>query len=392
MKNLLFRLFIKDYKNIENPKVRLAYGVLSGVVGIISNLILFIIKIFIGIISLSIAIIADAINNLSDAATSIITLIGFKLASKPADDEHPFGHDRIEYVAGLIISVVILVVGILLFKTSIEKNINPQDIIFNKYVIIILSVSILIKIWQSWFYYRNSKIIDSKTLKANAIDSMNDFIITTVVLISFLINEFLEINVDGYIGVIIALVILVSGIKLVKETASSLVGEVPSQETVKQIKDRILKVNEVLGIHDLIIHSYGPLKKYASVHVEVNNQMTIEKSHMIIDEIEESIKKDLNIDIVIHIDPVDVDCEKRNKYFNLTQDVIKEIDIDLKIHDFRVVRQKKKDLIVFDLVVPFNYEKSMEKIKETIINEINKKIKDVKVKILVETEIVKIIN
>ncbi|MGI6709867.1 MAG: cation diffusion facilitator family transporter [Bacilli bacterium] len=392
MKNLLLRLFIKDYKNIENPKVRLAYGILSGIVGIVSNLILFIIKILIGIISLSIAIIADAINNLSDAATSIITLIGFKLASKPADDEHPFGHDRIEYVAGLIISVVILVVGILLFKTSIEKIINPKDLIFNKYVIIILGVSILIKMWQSWFYYRNSKIINSKTLKANAIDSINDFIITTVILISFLINQFLGVNIDGYIGVIIAVVILISGIKLVKETASSLVGEVPSQETVKQIKDKILKVDEVLGMHDLIIHSYGPLKKYASVHVEVNNQMTIEKSHMIIDEIEESIKNDLNIDIVIHIDPVDIDCEKRNKYFNLTQDVIKAIDETLEIHDFRIIKQKNKDLIVFDLVVPFNYEKSTEKIKETIINEINKLEKNVKVKIVVETEIIKIIN
>lgn len=392
MKNLLPKFFIKDYKNIENQKVRLAYGVLSGIVGIISNLFLFSLKIIIGILSFSIAIIADAINNLSDAAASIVTLLGFKLASKPADDEHPFGHDRLEYVTGLIISIIILVVGIFLFKTSFEKIITPKELVFNKYVTIVLSLSILIKIWQAWFYYQNSKIIKSKTLKANAIDSMNDFIITSIILISFLINKFSGFNVDGYVGLVVACFIFFSGTKLVKETTSLLVGEVPDKELVKKIKDKILKVDEVLGMHDLIIHSYGPLKYYASVHVEVNNLMTVEKSHLIIDKIEESIKNDLNVNIVIHIDPVDLDCEKRNYYYDVVKEIVYSYDKNFKMHDFRIVREKNKEIIIFDLVIPFNYKESKEKLRDFIIKEINKREKNVKIKILVETEIVKIIN
>lgn len=373
MQKLLVKLFIKDYKNTQDPKVRAAYGVLSGIVGICTNLILCTVKIFAGIISASVSILADGINNLSDAGSSIITMVGFKLSSAPPDEEHPFGHERIEYICGMIIAIIIIVIGFTLFKSSIEKIINPTEVETSLVIYIILGVSILVKFWQGMFYRKMGKEIDSTALIATGQDSINDVISTAAVLAGVLVTVFTGFNVDGYIGILVSLFIFKSGFDLVREAAKPLIGEVPSKEEIKEISQKIERYPGVLGIHDLVFHSYGPSKKFITCHVEVDSSVDIMISHDLMDNIEQDFKKELNIDLVVHMDPVDIHDENTLKYKEMVRQIIEEYDSSLTFHDFRIVSGPTHTNVLFDVVIPVKYSKTPSEVKADISEKIKEK-------------------
>jgi cation diffusion facilitator family transporter len=373
MRKLLVRLFIKDYMNYTDPAVRTAYGKLSGVVGIISNIFLSVIKLITGFLVASVSIMADGINNLSDAASSIITLIGFKMSSLPPDKDHPYGHQRLEYITGMVVSFIILVVGGVLLKTSIEKIIRPEAMETSPAIFIILGVSMLIKFWQSRFYRTNGKLINSQALMSTSVDSLNDVIATFAVLVSLLVFEFAQVNIDGYIGVLVSLFIIFSGIKLLKETVSPLIGEAPSQEFIEKITKEILSYPGVLGIHDLVIHSYGPAKTFITVHVEVDCRVDVVVSHDVIDNIEHDFLEKYNINLVIHMDPIDTVNEETLKLRDFVRDVLETIDPVLGFHDFRVVHGPTHANIIFDVVMPINFPKTAEALKAEITAKIKAK-------------------
>ncbi|MCK9537003.1 MAG: cation diffusion facilitator family transporter, partial [Bacilli bacterium] len=314
MRKLIVKLFIKDHQNYQDNKVRVAYGKLSGIVGIVSNIFLTLVKIISGMIIGSLAIIADGINNLSDAGTSIITYVGFKLSSTPADKDHPFGHQRIEYVTGLIVAIFIFTVGLLLAYASIDKIINPKEIKFNWLIIVFLVISILIKIWQSRFYRQNGKLIKSEALIATSVDSLNDVFATSGVLLTGLIMIFFGINLDGYMSALVSIIIVFNGIKFVKQTGSLLIGEAPSEEYTEKVLAKLNQFPGVLGVHDLVIHQYGPVKKFITAHVEVDRDVDIVKNHQLIDRIEREVSDQLNCNLVIHMDPIDTKCSLTNQY------------------------------------------------------------------------------
>lgn len=373
MQKLLVKLFIKNYTNKSDPKVRSAYGVLSGIVGIITNLFLCAFKIFAGIISSSVSILADGINNLSDAGSSIITMIGFKLSSAPPDEEHPFGHERIEYISGMIIAIIILIIGFSLFKTSIEKIINPVEVETSVIIYVILGVSILAKLWQGMFYRRMGKDIDSTALIASGQDSINDVISTAAVLAGIIFTVLTSVNIDGYIGILVSLFILKSGFDLVRDAAKPLIGETPSKEEVKEISEKIEEYPGVLGIHDLVFHSYGPNKKFITVHVEVDSSVDIMISHDLMDNIEQDFKKELNIDLVVHMDPVDIHDENTLKYKEMVREILHDYDEQLTFHDFRIVSGPTHTNIVFDVVIPVKYEKTPAVVKAELAQKIREK-------------------
>ena len=333
MINWMTKKFIKNYDKVNDPKVREKYGNFAGIIGIISNLVLVVIKILLGILSGAVSIIADAINNLSDMATSIITIIGFKISSKPADDEHPFGHERLEYIMGLIISFIILWIGVELGRTSIDKIINPNplDKTFIFVTLIGLFVAILIKIWQGTVYRKIAIKIDSVALKASSQDSFNDVISTSAVLIGLILSHFVfHFNLDGYLGVAVALFILYSGINLVKDTIDPLIGITPDKELIQKISNDILNYEGVLGIHDLLCHMYGKTRCFISLHVEVSSKEDIIKSHDLIDNIEKEIKEKYNVEITIHLDPNEIDKEELNIAWKELDVIISSIDKRIK--------------------------------------------------------------
>lgn len=373
MVNLLARVFIKDYKNIKSEKVRNAYGILAGVFGIISNLILFIIKIIIGIFSTSISIIADAINNLSDMGSSLLTLVGFKISGKPADKDHPFGHQRIEYIIGLIISMLIIFIGFELFTTSIDKLLNPVDSNINIMVMIILGFAIIFKLMQGLFYLNVSKRINSIALKASSKDSINDVISTLFVLIGSILTFLIGYNFDGIFGLIVSGLIVITGIKLVKEGIDPLIGEKPDKELMNKIVDKILSYDGVLGIHDLMAHMYGPQKCFISLHVEVDSQVNVLTSHDLIDNIEKDIKEIFNVEIVIHMDPIETNNERLMDYVEILKEVIEKIDNDIKFHDVRLVIGETHTNLIFDLLVPFEYKYTDNELIEMVINKFKEK-------------------
>lgn len=373
MLKFLSRKFIKNYNNYDDNDVRTAYGKLCGIVGIISNIFLCTIKIVTGILIGSIAIIADGINNLSDAGSSIVTLVGFKLANAPADSDHPFGHERIEYISGLIVSFIILVIGVLLMKTSIEKIINPNTELleFNVKIItiIILVVAILVKCWQSIFYKKAGKLISSTTLIATSSDSLNDCISTGAVLLSLLVTLiFPKIQLDGYMGVVVSIFILISGIGLVKQTISPLIGEAPTKKFMNEVINKILSYDGVLGIHDLVIHSYGPAKTFITAHVEVDSRIDIVVSHDIIDNIEHDFLTEKNLNLVIHMDPIDISNEKTLQIKKDVEKMLYDFDQVLRYHDFRVVHGTTHTNIIFDVVVPVGYKFTNEELKKELSN------------------------
>ncbi|NMA66772.1 MAG: cation transporter [Clostridiaceae bacterium] len=372
MTNWLIKLFVKDYKNIKDTQVRVRYGKLAGIVGIISNVFLFAIKLIIGIVFNSIAIVADAINNILDASSSVITMVGFKISGKPADKEHPYGHARAEYITGFIVSIIIMLLGLELTKTSIKKIFKPDPINFSYLTVIILVIAILTKLWQSRFNKDLGKRISSTALIATAQDSMNDVIATSSVLAGTLFAHFTKVQIDGYMGVGVAIFIIYSGYKLVTETLNPLLGLAPDPNLVKSLEKKILSYPQVLGLHDLEVHCYGPNKKYASVHVEVSAKEDFMESHDVIDKIERDVLKELNIHLVIHMDPMVTDDELINELRRKVNDILKNIDDKLSMHDFRLVDGKTHNNLVFDVVLPPSYSDKGEQIREQIQKEIFK--------------------
>ena len=369
MRKLLAKLFIKDYKNYNDPKVRSAYGSLSGIVGIISNFILCIIKVIAGFLANSISIMADGINNLTDAGSSVVTLIGFKLSSKPADSEHPFGHERIEYISALVVSFIVLFIGGSLFITSAEKFFFPVEMVVDKVTYIILGISVLLKLWQWSFYRGNGKLISSPVLMASATDSISDAISTTAVIVAMILSGVFSFNLDGYMGLVVSILIVINGIKLVKEAVSPLIGEAPTKEFVDKIVGKILSHEGVLGIHDLVIHSYGPYKTFITVHVEVDGQANVFDSHDMIDNIEQEFR-DEKINLDIHMDPIDTQDEITINLKDVIKNILNDIDSELQFHDFRVVTGPTHTNLIFDVVLPMKYKLEEHEVYDSILEKV----------------------
>lgn len=373
MNDFLFKKFIKDYENVKDSDVRDSYGKLAGTVGIVSNSLLCIMKILIGWISGSIAIIADGINNLADASSSIITLVGFKLAALPEDEEHPYGHARIEYLAGMAVSVMIILVGVELGKSSIDKILEPSPLEFSWVLVAVLILAIVIKVWQARFNISTGKKINSLALMATGADSRNDVISTCVVLLGVLIGHFAEIQIDGYLGLLVAVFIIWSGICLVKETVSPLLGEAPDHELVEQIA-QIAKSHEgILDIHDLAVHNYGPGKIFASIHLEVDASVDVMESHDLVDNIEHEIANKLNINITAHMDPVDLSTPYRAEIMEIIKNAIEPIDGVVSMHDLRLVTGPTHTNVIFDIVIAPGCKSSEDEIKKVIDDAIHKK-------------------
>lgn len=366
MTQLLLRLFVKDHGNTDDPKVRAAYGKLAGVVGIICNLLLFAGKLLAGILSSSVAITADAVNNLSDASSSLVTLLGFKLAERPADEEHPYGHARIEYLSGLAVAALILIIGVELGKTSFQKILHPETVAFSFLTLGILIASILVKLWMALFCHTLGKRINSTTLTATAADSRNDVITTASVLLGCLIGHFFHLKIDGYIGLLVAIFILWSGIDIAKGTISPLLGKQADPDLVRRISDLILSHEKIVGIHDLMVHDYGPGQCFASVHAEMAATDDPLTCHDILDDIERDALRELRVHLVIHYDPIVTDDEELNQMRALVEQEIKTIDPLLAIHDFRMVRGPGHTNLIFDLVIPFSMANQKAELKRRI--------------------------
>lgn len=349
--NFLVRKFIKNSENVSDSNVRTSYANLAGTIGIITNSILFLIKLSVGIISGSVSILADAFNNLSDAASSIITIIGFKLASKPADAEHPFGHGRIEYITAMIVSFMVMLVGLQFVKTSFQKIINPTTVTFELIPFILLLISIGFKFWLSKFNKSIGNKINSSTLKATATDAMGDVFTSTTVVISFLLCKFTTLPIDGYIGIIVALAIVYSGFSLIKETLNPLLGETPDPILVNNINNMVMSYDNITGVHDLIVHNYGPGRIMASLHAEIPSNIDIMEIHDIIDTAEREISKKLNIYLVIHMDPVCIDTDEIIEARKIVSDILEKYKEVKSFHDFRVIRENDKKNLIFDIEV-----------------------------------------
>lgn len=351
MGKFLVRLFVKDYKKTKDPVVRDRYGRLIAVVGILSNLLLSGAKIATGLLFGSIAIFADGMNNLADASSAIILLIGIRLAAKPADEGHPYGHARIEYITGLLISFFIVILGFQLLRASIDKIRFPEPIEFSWLLVAVLAVSILVKIWQALFYTKVSRVISSSTIKATAADSRNDAISTSAVLLSLFIGEFASLQLDGIMGALVAAFVIYSGVRLVLETSSPLLGNPPDPELVNAIRERILAYEGVLGIHDLIVHNYGPGRIFATVHVEVSAHGDLIASHDMVDDIEREISEELKIRLVAHMDPLDTEDPLTAELNTRINEIITALPGIIEIHDLRVVAGYSHHKIIFDVVV-----------------------------------------
>lgn len=372
MTQLLVRCFIKDRDNTKDPKVRKKYGQLSGFVGILMNVLLFIGKFTMGTLTGSVSITADSVNNLSDAGSSVISLIGFKLAEKPADAEHPFGHARIEYIASQAVAFLILFLGVNLIRDSIEKILHPELASFNWLAAIVLVASMLVKFWLFLFNRSIGRKIDSVMMQATAADSLSDTMATGAVLLSSIISPVIGFSLDGYMGVIVALLIILSAVGILKETLNKLLGEAPTEEMENMIREHLLKEKGVLGIHDLIVHSYGPGRTFASAHVEVDAKADILSSHDSIDNIEREVLLDHGVQLVIHLDPIVIDDPEVNALRIKVNALLDEIGEDLSMHDFRVVLGQTHSNLIFDVVVPHECHKSDAQITQEIINGVKK--------------------
>lgn len=362
MTDLLLRLFVKHASDTSDPAVRAGYGRLAGVTGIVCNLLLFALKLLAGTISGSVSITADAVNNLSDASGSIVTLVGFKLASRPADDEHPYGHARMEYLSGLAVAVLILVIGVELVKTSAEKILHPTAVEFSAIAAVVLLASIGVKLWMNLFNRALSKKIDSKALLATAEDSRNDCITTTAVLLAALFERQFHIPVDGWVGLAVAAFILHSGWGLAKDTISPLLGENADPELREKLVDYIVSQPKVLGYHDLMVHDYGPGQRFASIHVEMDCREDPLECHEIIDDMERECLRSHNVHLVIHYDPVVVDDPELNRLRKRVLCLLQSRDPRLTLHDFRMIRGKRHINLVFDVVIPLSLEPKEEEI------------------------------
>jgi cation diffusion facilitator family transporter len=372
MTNFLIRIFIKQPDDTDSPKTRAVYGTLSSFVGIFCNIILFIAKYIVGTLSNSISIISDAFNNLSDSASCIITLFGYKISSKPADKDHPFGHGRMEYLTSLIISAIIVFVGLELFKGSLQKLLNPEEVKFSIAALVSLIISIGIKLWLSLFNTTLGKKINSVVMLATAKDSRNDVITTISALIALVFSIFSDLPLDALMGIFVSLFILKSGYEIIKDTVDELLGKPASPETTSKLYSMILKNEKIIGVHDMIVHSYGPSCTIASCHVEVKATENFVAVHELVDKIERDVLNEMNILLTIHMDPIDTDDENVQECKNMILEIIGNIDNALHIHDFRIVSGEMHTNLIFDLVVPYKTKYSSDEIKTMIDDRLSK--------------------
>jgi cation diffusion facilitator family transporter len=372
MTGLLIKMFVKDKDNVENQQVRGKYAMLSSITGIIVNILLSIFKLIIGIFANSMSIISDALNNVSDAGSSIITMIGFKMSQKKVDKDHPWGHGRMEYVTAFFVDILIILVGFELLQSSIDKIIAPEMPNISNITIILLVVAILAKLWLFIFYRKIAKKIDSAAIKGTAYDSISDSISTAAVLVSALVAKFAGITIDGYVSLLVSLFILITGIKAIKETIDLLLGQKPDPEFVKSIEEFAIKYEGIEGIHDIMVHDYGPGRKIVSFHAEVPANSDICRAHDIIDQMEQDILDEFGCITTIHMDPIVVDNEEINLMKEVTTNIVKKINENYSIHDFRMTDGGERVNLIFDLVVPTD-----EKVdKEELIGKIQRKIKE----------------
>lgn len=368
--NFLVRRFIKNYQDTKDANVRTSVGKLSGIVGILNNLFLFVIKFVIGTIVHSVSIQADGVNNLTDAGSNIISILSFHFANKPADKDHPFGHERTETIASLFVGILILVLGFETVKESISKVIHPESIDFRLASVIILLVSIIVKFWMYTYNKKLSKTYDSSLLEASALDSISDVCGTMAVLVSTLLSPVLHFNLDGYMGIVVSGIILYGAYGLLRDMINSLIGEAPDPELVHNIVDMIMAHPAILGVHDMMLHNYGPNKIFASAHVEVDSSKDIFETHDHIDNIEREVKENMNIDLVLHMDPVKVNDPETELYREKVVEAIHQIDQKWGFHDFRIVSGPTHVNLVFDLVIPFEEKYTQEEIEAILLKHI----------------------
>lgn len=372
MTQMLLRLFVKDADNTESPKVRSAYGKLSGIVGILCNLLLFAGKLIVGTLAGSVSITADAVNNLSDASSSLVTLIGFRIAEMPADANHPYGHARVEYLSGLIVSALILLIGVELGKSSVEKIFHPSVVTFSWITALVLVGSILVKLWLSLFNTKLGRRIDSAALLATAADSRNDVISTAAVLLAAIVGRYTNLNIDGYVGALVALFIIWSGIGIAKDTINPLLGQGPDPELREKILEILRKDPRVLGLHDLMVHDYGPGQRFATVHVEMDMRVDPMESHDLIDDMERACLRQYNVHLSIHYDPVVTDDEELNRMRTLVEECIRPIDPRLSVHDFRMVPGPLHTNLIFDMILPYDMMKQKDEVKQLVDEAVRK--------------------
>lgn len=384
MTNLLIKLFIKD-NDVSNLGSRGKYGMLSSATGIVVNILLSIVKLVIGIIANSISIISDALNNITDVGSSVVTMIGFKISQKKIDKDHPWGHGRMEYITAFIVDIIILMVGFELLKSSIDKIIHPDLPAVNNVTIIILVIAVLTKLWLFLFYKKIAKMIDSNAIKGNAYDSISDSISTLVVLISAVVAKLCGVSIDGYASLIVSVFILFTGYKAIKETVDLLLGMKPDPEFIKDIEDEAKKYEMISGIHDIMVHDYGPGRKIVSFHAEVPADGDICKVHDIIDQMEQDLFEKFNCITTIHMDPIVVDNKEINDMRDFTEKIVKELNSEFSIHDFRMTDGGKRVNLIFDLVVPRDKEYDKEEIIKNVQQKIHEKDKKYFAVIKVET-------
>ncbi len=372
MTDLILRIFVRDHKNTEDPAVRDKCGRVAGAVGIVTNFLLFLMKIIVGTVFHSVSVTADAVNNLTDSGSSVVTLIGFKMASKPADEKHPFGHARIEYLSGVIVSFIVIFLGLQLGMSSIEKILTPEENALTPVVLVVLVISILAKLWQCLFYRKVGRMIKSESVEATSKDSRNDVIATSVVLLGAVITMLTGVNLDGYMGAAVALFIVFSGVQLTISTADPLLGQAPEGELVQTITEKMLSYPGIIGMHDLAVHNYGVGRCFASAHCEVDAKNDILVSHDLIDNIERDFSRDLGIHMVIHLDPVIVGDARTDALHCKVQSLVTALYPTVTIHDFRVIWGVTHSNIVFDAAVPFAVKDSDAIITQKLEAEIQK--------------------
>ena len=371
MTELLVKVFIKDYKNTENAKVRTRYGILSSLVGIACNVLLFLTKLIIGMLINSISVMADAFNNLSDAASSIISFIGVKLAERPADKEHPFGHGRFEYISALAVAFIILQVGFQLFKSAFDKVLHPEEMTYQPILIGILVLSVLVKIWMSLFNRKLGRRINSTVMLATSADSRNDVLVTSATIISTLFVAWTGINIDGYIGLLVSLFVMYAGFNIAKDTLEPLLGQAVERDVYQKITAMVESYEGICGTHDLIIHNYGPTHRMATIHAEVPNDIGFEHAHETIDRIERDVLEKLDIFLVIHMDPIEVNDITVTEKKEMVLGIIQKLEEKASIHDFRIVNGEHQINLIFDLVIPYSYSKEEEqKLLSKIVEEV----------------------
>lgn len=372
MTDLILRIFVRDHKNTEDPAVRDKCGRVAGAVGIVTNFLLFLMKIIVGTVFHSVSVTADAVNNLTDSGSSVVTLIGFKMASKPADEKHPFGHARIEYLSGVIVSFIVIFLGLQLGMSSIEKILTPEENALTPVALVVLVISILAKLWQCLFYRKVGRMIKSESVEATSKDSRNDVIATSVVLLGAVITMLTGVNLDGYMGAAVALFIVFSGVQLTISTADPLLGQAPEGELVQTITEKMLSYPGIIGMHDLAVHNYGVSRCFASAHCEVDAKNDILVSHDLIDNIERDFSRDLGIHMVIHLDPVIVGDARTDALHRKVQSLVIALYPTVTIHDFRVIWGVTHSNIVFDAAVPFAVKDSDAVITQKVETEIQK--------------------